>query len=141
MRIRHISDEEIVQLHQQIPELFPIKNAGEIMNRTQGKETLALAAQIGQQDAGYLLGYWTTPRHFYYWLGGVKPAFRRQGIGEFLLKQLEQRVLAQGGNEISVKSMNRYPAMLILLIRHGYQITAVTGEDRERQKIHFSKHF
>ena len=141
MRIRHISAEECVQLHQHIPELFPMKDVGEIMMRTQGKETLALAAQIDQQDAGYLLGYWMTPRHFYYWLGGVKPAFRRQGIGVFLLQQLEHHVLAQGGNEISVKSMNRYPAMLIMLIRHGYQITAVTGKDRERQKIHFSKNF
>lgn len=141
MRIRPVSDEEIVLLHQQIPELFPMESAGEIKRRTQGKNALALAAQCEQQDAGYALGYWVTPRQFYYWLGGVKPAFRRQGIGAFLLKELEQRVMAQGGSEISVKSMNRYPAMLILLIRHGYQITALTGDDAERQKIHFMKRF
>ncbi len=40
---------------------------------------------------------------------------------------------------VSVKSMNRYPGMLMLLISGGYQIVGLEGGDPASLKICFSK--
>lgn len=116
-----------------------MENIQQLTERTAGKNPLALAARMGERDIGYALGYWLSPIHFYYWLGGVLPDSRHQGAGQRLLRELERRVVAIGGEEISVKSMNRYPAMLMLLIRNGYLITAVTPSASGHEKIHFIK--
>jgi hypothetical protein len=48
--------------------------------------------------------------------------------------------MGHGFTEIRVKSMNRYPAMIRLLVRNGYFIDGVTpAADALLTKIHFVK--
>ncbi|MEM7657662.1 MAG: GNAT family N-acetyltransferase, partial [Bacteroidota bacterium] len=59
---------------------------------------------------------------FYSWLGGVLPPFRRKGIGNHLSEVMESLAAEAGFSHIWFKTRNRYPEMLRLGIRRGYQI-------------------
>lgn len=68
------------------------------------------------------------------------PAHRKSGLAQRLLEAQEAWASAHGFAAITVKSMNRYPAMLRLLIRNGYQIRLVEHfGDPARERIHFIK--
>ncbi|WP_139248268.1 GNAT family N-acetyltransferase [Janthinobacterium lividum] len=76
----------------------------------------------------------------YSWLGGVLPAHRKSGLAQRVLEAQEAWASAHGFAAVTVKSMNRYPAMLRLLIRNGYQIRLVEHfGDTARERIHFIK--
>ncbi|WP_058912892.1 GNAT family N-acetyltransferase [Entomohabitans teleogrylli] len=139
MIIRHTNFTEIVRLHQQIPELFPLHDSAVLAERIGDKRWIGLLAEIDGATVGYHLGYWLNPTHFYFWLGGVLPAWRRHGVASHLLDALEQQTSREGAHTLSVKSMNRYPGMLIFLIRRGYQIDGFCGAEAQNGKIHFTR--
>lgn len=88
----------------------------------------------------YKLGYALDSNTFYSWLGAVAPECRGQGIAQALLNAQEAWVKAHSYLAIKVKSMNRFPAMLSLLIKNDYAI--VGYEDRgctQTNKILFTK--
>ena len=105
-----------------------------------GKEILLLGAFCEGEPAGYKVGYAISPTEFYSWLGGVLPVYRRQGVATRLRLEQEQWATESGYTSILVKSSNRFPAMLQLLLASGYQI--VGYEDRDdplSSKISFRK--
>ena len=66
------------------------------------------------------------------------PAHRMTGLAQRLLDRQEAWAAEYGFPAVTVKSMNRYPTMLHLLIRNGYRIRAVEHfGDRTRERIHF----
>ena len=68
------------------------------------------------------------------------PAHRMTGLAQRLLDRQEAWAAEYGFPAVTVKSMNRYPAMLHLLIRNGYRIRAVEHfGDPARECIHFIK--
>ncbi|WP_454774937.1 hypothetical protein [Janthinobacterium tructae] len=69
------------------------------------------------------------------------PAHRKTGLAQRLPEAQEAWAGAHGFAPVSVKSMNRYPAMLRLLIRNGYRIRAVERfGNPARERIHFIKY-
>ncbi|MGF1906951.1 hypothetical protein [Aliivibrio salmonicida] len=77
---------------------------------------------------------------FYSWLGGVIPHYRKVGIATQLRCTQESWAKARGYHKVSVKSMNRYPAMLQLLISSGYHISGYEDEgSTQNSKIKFEK--
>lgn len=141
MNIREASLAELVSVHNQISELSPIANSDYFAARIGDKARLALIAEINSVPVAYKLGYWISDHVFYSWLGGVNPAYRKQGIAKQLLLEQERRVVAQGAKEIRVKSMNQYRPMLQLLIAQGYDITGTETTVQGEIKIHFMKKF
>ena len=102
--------------------------------------TLILIAEADGQPVGCKLGYAAEDGSLYSWLGGVLPAHRKSGLAQRLLEAQEAWASAHGFAAVTVKSMNRYPAMLRLLIRNGYQIRLVEHfGDPARERIHFIK--
>ncbi|AVI65717.1 GNAT family N-acetyltransferase [Shewanella sp. WE21] len=121
---------QLIQLSQQIPELdHPLTN--EVLDqRLQGKTCLILVAYVEGELAGFKLGYEQEETIFYSWLGGVAFDFRRLGLAQSLLEYQETWARRQGYNHIQVKTMNRFPAMLNLLISNQYLITELTADPK-----------
>ncbi len=117
-------ESDITALIRRVPELRPVdpvKMAGKLG----GGGILVVAEDEGGTVAGFKLGYPLSPDIFYSWLGGVNPDFRGQGVARALLRLQEMLARDRGYREIRVKGMNRFPAMLCLLIGEGYAITGV----------------
>lgn len=121
---------QLIELSQQIPELdHPLTN--EVLDqRLQGKTCLILVAYVEGELAGFKLGYEQEEAIFYSWLGGVASDFRRLGLAQSLLEYQETWARRQGYNHIQVKTLNRFPAMLNLLISNQYLITELTADPK-----------
>ncbi len=105
-----------------------------------GKPYLILIAKDNDQRVGFKVGYENSQHEFYSWLGSVLPTHRGQGVAGRLRTMQEQWATAQGYSSIRVKSCNRYPTMLHLLINSGYQIAGYEDlGDISQSKIHFIK--
>ena len=116
---------KMFELNQQIPEL-DIGISLEVMTqRITEKPFLLLLAYVEGDIAGYKLGYAIDNANFYSWIGGVAQDFRKLGIAETLLKTQEQWVQAKQYHYLTVKTQNRYNAMLSMLIKHQYQIIEI----------------
>ncbi|WP_087023230.1 GNAT family N-acetyltransferase [Thaumasiovibrio subtropicus] len=122
-----------------IPELGE-ETAASLAARIADKPALLLIAYCHDEIAGVKLGYAENSTTFYSWLGGVAPDHRGKGVAQLLLEVQEKWVVEQGYQALTVKSQNRYPAMLRLLLRNGYVITHCEVKERvEFNRIYFSK--
>ncbi len=134
--------DETLAVARLVPELIPAQvTREEFTRRMSDRVPHLLIAKRKGQPLGFKAGYPISPETFYSWLGGVIPSERRGGVARALLAAQESWVRTAGFQKIEVKSMNRYPAMIQFLIRHGYQITGVEWEERGpgELKIRFSK--
>jgi GNAT superfamily N-acetyltransferase len=137
IRIGNIA--EAWQVLQAIPEFDQRRSLAQLQARLPAG-ALVLIAEADGQPVGFKLGYAAEDGSLYSWLGGVLPAHRKTGLAQRLLEVQEAWASAHGFTSITVKSMNRYPAMLRLLIRNGYQICAVVHfGDPAKERIHFIK--
>ncbi len=118
---------ELPSLMAQVPELAAL-SIEQIATRIGDADTLLVVADAAGSAVGFKLGYALSPRTFYSWIGGVVPTCRGQGIARSLLRLQESFVCERGYDELHVKSMNRFPAMLRLLIAEGY---AMVGYERD----------
>ncbi len=130
---------EIFELHKQVPELKPAAGPDDYQQRIGERPWLGLIAELAGTPSAFKLGYWQDERSFYSWIGGVVPAARRAGLAKALLLEQERLLRGLGAQLVSVKSMNRYPGMLTLLISSGYRISGLEGSDPDSLKICFSK--
>ncbi|SHI01863.1 GNAT family N-acetyltransferase [Ferrimonas marina] len=133
--------EQVVALSQRIPEFDQPYGAEVYRHRLASVPHLI---QIGYSDgeaAGFKVGYALSDDTFYSWMGGVLPQGRGTGMAQHLLEAQESWAVQQGYSLLQVKSRNRYPAMLRLLLRNGYQITRCEdkGEGTLDHRIHFEK--
>ncbi|EQA3416905.1 GNAT family N-acetyltransferase [Cronobacter dublinensis] len=120
--IRHVQPEETAAVYRLIPEFAGGHDAQAIRQRIGGRVACALVAYDEAQPVGFKLGYETAPGEFYSWLGGVAPAYRRDGVAQRLLEAEERWAQEHGYARLRVKTRNQFRAMLMLLIRNGYQI-------------------
>lgn len=116
---------DIVALSKQIPEFEQVTTLERLQSRLDGAVGLILVAKFEGALVGYKVGYQLTEDTFYSWLGGVIPEYRKHGVATLLLNYQEKWARNSGYKEIKVKSMNRFPGMLKLLISNGYEIVGV----------------
>lgn len=122
LTISHATLDEIVSLHHHIPEFtLPVDNAA-LQQRIGASVACALIAYVGEEPAGFKLGYALDKDNFYSWLGGVLPEYRRDGVAQALLEAQETWAKKEGYKSISVKTRNSFPAMLMMLVKNGYQV-------------------
>ncbi|MBU2709791.1 GNAT family N-acetyltransferase [Zooshikella harenae] len=139
--IRDGSFEDALLIHNGVKELNHIPSVAYYLDRLSSRRYKLLIAEVSGKLAGYKLGFWDGDRSFYSWLGGVLPEFRRIGVAQKLLENQEAYLRESGAHKINVKSMNKYPGMLILLISNGYHITDVVSSSSGENKIEFAKTF
>ena len=132
----------LAALFADLPEFAGSVDAALVDQRLSGRPALLLGAFAGGVPVGFKAGYDDGDGVFYSWLGGVHPQWRRGGVATALLLAQEAWARAHGYRELRVKSMNRYPAMLALLIRQGYAVCgyqAPAAGDPFAGKILFGK--
>jgi predicted GNAT superfamily acetyltransferase len=96
-------------------------------NRT-GLQTLL--AVTNEQVVGCKLGYERKPGHFYSWLGGVHPDYRTHGIASELMQQQHAWCSQQQYKTIRTQTYNQWRSMLILNLRHGFDIIGTVQGER-----------
>ncbi|MFY7909589.1 MAG: GNAT family N-acetyltransferase [Emticicia sp.] len=122
--IREGTIAECIEISEKIPE-FSSGNYDEAsyLQRLSNTQYLILVAEKDQQVVGFKVGY---DRYrdgsFYSWLGGVLPENRKDGIATQLADEQEKWVSEQGFSSITLKTRNRFRAMLIFALKNGFLI-------------------
>lgn len=138
--IRTGTIEEVIAVHHQIPEFGQKITRDKLTNRLYGKDCLILLACFYSKPIAYKVGYAVSSTEFYSWLGGVALEYRKNGVATKLREAQEAWATQNNYSALSVKSMNRYPVMLQLLISGGYQICGYQNKGCEaNSKINFVK--
>ncbi|GLP96153.1 GNAT family N-acetyltransferase [Paraferrimonas sedimenticola] len=123
-----------------VPEFSPDKSPTQLAARIGSKPYRVFLALHKNEAVGFLVAYQESTDTFYNWLTGVAPEHRQQGLAGRLIQSFEQWAIEQGGNYATVKSHNRFPSMLRLLIGKGYKVTRYEELGNiDDSKIHFQK--
>lgn len=94
---------------------------------------------VDGQAVGFKLGYERDQWEFYSWLGAVAPEHRGLGIAAELMQAQHAWCASQGYRKIQTKTQNRFPAMLILNIKHGFEVVGTHASDEGGMKIILEK--
>lgn len=138
--IREGTLKELLVIDLLLPEFEQKSSKEKLAQRLKNRKSLLLVACENDKPVAYKLGYEISSSEFYSWLGGVHPDYRKRGIATTLREVQESWAIENGYTNISVKSMNQFPAMLKLLIASGYQVTGYEDNGTaESSKIKFSK--
>lgn len=122
--IREGTIAECIEISEKIPE-FSSGNYDEAayLQRLSNTQYLILVAEKDQQVIGFKVGY---DRYqdgsFYSWLGGVLPENRKDSIATQLANEQEKWVSEHGFSSITLKTRNRFRAMLIFALKNGFLI-------------------
>ncbi|WP_216825090.1 GNAT family N-acetyltransferase [Agarilytica rhodophyticola] len=130
----------ILKIGSQIPEFGSEHNIQKLESRLTDKICAIIIAYDNQLPVAYKIGYALSSYQFYSWLGAVVPKYRKKGIADAMLQQQESWVIDHNYNTISVRSMNRFPAMLHMLISRGYHISGyIDNGTSDNSKVCFIK--
>lgn len=119
----------ILTIHQEIFEDATLPEKAEAK-----KNILFLVAIDHERIAGYKIGYELSDDTFYSWYGAVHPDYRGQGIAGELMRRQHSYLKEAGYHTVQTKTRNKWREMLILNIRHGFDVieTFVDGEGIHR---------
>lgn len=132
--------EEAYEIFLNVPELDAYLSLQKMKERLADRDYLVAVAEHDGVLIGFKIGYKISDDEFYSWLGGVIPIHRQFGVAQTLLDFQESWVRNAGLKYISVKSMNRFPSMLRLLIKNGYKIKNIKFfDDPDNERIEFIK--
>jgi GNAT superfamily N-acetyltransferase len=98
-----------------------------------------LIAYAENQPVGFKLGYEENSHDFYSWLGGVLPDFRGLEIAADLMKHQHEWCKKQGYARIKTRTQNRFREMLILNLKHGFEVIGFHDSDEGGPKIVLEK--
>lgn len=100
---------------------------------------LILLASDEARVVGYKIGYEERGKEFYSWLGGVDSSYRGQGIASQLMARQHAWCREQGYTVVSTRTKNKWRNMLILNLRHGFDIIGTYTDDQGEPKIILTK--
>lgn len=100
----------------------PAETEAELRYRQARGPVQVWLAEVKGQLVGCKLGYERVPGHYYSWLGGVLPAYRGQGLAAELMRRQHTWCLEQGYGRVRTQTYNQWRAMLLLNLRHGFDI-------------------
>jgi GNAT superfamily N-acetyltransferase len=89
------------------------------------KNLLVLVAFQDSRPWGYKIGFEYSSNTFFSWSGGVRPDCRRRGLGSTLIAKQHQVAKELGYSYVRTHTKNKYPEMLILNIKSGFEVTGV----------------
>ena len=130
IEVKESSITDIVKIASQIPEFSEPYPEEEYRKRLAGKNKLLITATYEGKIAGFKAGY-EIDDHFYSWLGGVLPDFRKKKIAQKLLSYQEKWCKEKGYEKIRIKTRNKHKSMLHLLLKNNYLIIDFKLRDNE----------
>ncbi|MDW2878524.1 MULTISPECIES: GNAT family N-acetyltransferase [Bacillaceae] len=102
------------------------------------KQLVAVAA-CQERVIGYKMGYELEESKFYSWLGGVDEEFRGSGIASRLMEMQHEYIKRRGYRLVRTKTMNKWRDMLILNIKHGFDVMETYIDEKGMHKIILEK--
>ena len=121
-------------------ELFEDAKLDFFVDRIQTKEDLIISlCYLKDELVGFKLGYRYDTTTFYSWVGGVLSSFRKQGIGQQLMKLQHLSAKEKGYEKVRTKSMNRFKPMMILNLKSGFDIVKIYTNNSRQTKVIFEK--
>lgn len=125
----------IQQLHQHV-----FEGAELSLEELHNKHNLLTCLAISNDEViGFKMGYELSPDIFYSWLGGVHSSSREQGIASKLMA-LQHKLLKNAEYKtVQTKSRNTRKEMLILNIKHGFDIISTYTSAKGKHKIILEK--
>jgi predicted GNAT superfamily acetyltransferase len=100
---------------------------------------LTFVAKENERVVGFKLGYERKGKHFYSWLGGVDEAYRGQGIANELMKRQHEWCRENGFRTIRTHTKNKWKHMLILNLKHRFDVIGTYTDNRGEPKIILEK--
>lgn len=130
---------QIVELYNQI--FRPARSIDTFRRRFQGRHNpLYMLAKVGDEPAGFFLGFETKPDTYYAWFYGVLPQHRRSGLGSQLMEAAQTWAAKQQYESIRLECYNQQRPMLHLAIELGYDIVGIRWDaDRNSNLVIFEK--
>lgn len=120
--------------------IFTTDNSNTIQDELSARaQFLILVASDDDRVVGYKIGYQDRKRRFYSWLGGVDSAFRGRGIASELMRRQHVWCKSQGYTVIRTQTKNKWRDMLILNIRHDFDVVGTYTDERGEPKIILEK--
>ncbi|WP_192346617.1 GNAT family N-acetyltransferase [Algoriphagus sp. Y33] len=124
--VRKASLEELLWVHERIPEFGGMGDLDLYRKRLEGKRHLSLVAEIEGELTGFKVGYQSDkPKVFYSWMGGIIAGFRRNNVATALAEYQENWARNNGFEEIFFKTRNRLPPMINFGLQRGFKIMEV----------------
>ncbi|WP_432357782.1 GNAT family N-acetyltransferase [Sporosarcina sp. UB5] len=125
----------ILHLHDQI-----FENANELVEKASLRQNVLFVVAVEDNlVVGYKIGYSISADRYYSWYGGVHEEYRGRGIASKLM-ELQHRIVKEAGYEtIETKTRNKWRNMLILNIKHGFDITETFADDEGIHRIVLEK--
>lgn len=136
--INEASIEEIIKLIESIPEFTFDYQKDFIETDYLDKEKLLIIASFDQKPAGFLIAFNRDNDGSIYWyMAGVNPKFRGQGILKKLVHYFETWAKEHGYAKIKLKTRNKRRPLLTYLVKYGFNFTGV----EERKNIEQNRIF
>jgi predicted GNAT superfamily acetyltransferase len=115
-------------------------SAERMMEKLNKVESLLIIAAFKQDKViGFKIGYESDSEEFYSWIGGVDPAYRKKGIGSTLMNMQHEWLKKRGYKIVTTQTKNKWRAMLILNLRHGFDIIGTYTDEKGEPKIILQK--
>lgn len=125
----------ILQLHRNI-----FGDSEDLVSKMKSKpQLLVQAAMDGEKVIGYKMGYPLDKDTFYSWLGGVDPEYRGKGLASMLMEKQHEYLKEMGYKLVRTKTMNKWRGMLILNIKHGFDVIETYTDEKGLHKIVLEK--
>ncbi|MGD6895522.1 GNAT family N-acetyltransferase [Bacillus infantis] len=127
--------DKILPLHASI-----FGESGQLESKMADKPKLLVAVAACQdQVIGYKMGYELEESKFYSWLGGVNEEFRGKGIASRLMEMQHEYIKGCGYRLVRTKTTNKWRNMLILNIKHGFDVMETYIDENGMHKIILEK--
>lgn len=112
-----------------------------VIFRLDRRDVMFLVAYVGDQAAGYKVGYGEDRKTYYSAKGAVLEAYRRQGIARALLYRMQDEARAMGYRRLAFDTFpNLHLGMTVLGLNEGYRVaTAGYNAAYQDYRIRFEK--
>ncbi|AGA78658.1 GNAT family N-acetyltransferase [Echinicola vietnamensis] len=121
---------EVLSLSVAIPEFEQPYGDEAYAERLKSNPHLILVAEYGGKLVGFKVGYATDEKTFYSWMGGVLPAFRRNGIAGILAEVQTDWAKKSGYQKLVFKTRNIHSDMIRFGLKRGFMITELIKRDK-----------
>lgn len=103
------------------------------------KDLLIITASQNEKIIGFKIGYRKNETTFYSWLGAIHPEFRKKGLASKLMDLQHEWAKSNHYQLIETKTMNRWKNMLILNLKHGFDLYSTYLDNKGILKIILQK--
>ena len=113
---------QLLELHQRVFLGQTTEDLLQEFEAVKHRSLITLLALADETVVGYKMGYQRKTGHFYSWLGCISPQHRRMGIAGQLMQQQHQWCQENDFHTIRTHTRNQWRDMLILNLRHGFEV-------------------